>query len=413
MFEIDPQIFTLSNGLRVVYQRRDVFVAHMAIMFKAGSRYEDARTEGLAHFVEHTIFKGTTSRDSIAILTELDSVGGELNAYTNKEELCLHASFRKVHLSIAAGLLGDIVQNPTFPQKELKKEKEVIKDEINSYLDSPSERIFDDFEGLLYKDHPLGYNILGTKKSLDGLTREDTLNFVQELFTAENAVISVVGNFEETELKSLLETNFGKMPISDTGNEFAGYDSKKNERFVVTEPNANYQAHVLLGGLAPVKTASDRRAMTLLMNYLGGPAMNARLVMLIREKHGYAYNIEANYTPYHETGFWTIYAGTDEKYIDKTSELILGELEDLATNGMSAEDLTQAKEQLKGHVALSLDSNQELMFYAAKNLLFHDRIDGIGMIYKQIDSINGKEIKALSQEIFNPTKISSLIYSLR
>ncbi len=413
MFEIDPQIFTLSNGLRVVYQRRDVFVAHMAIMFKAGSRYEDERTEGLAHFVEHTIFKGTTSRDSIAILTELDSVGGELNAYTNKEELCIHASFRKVHLSIAAGLLGDIVQNPTFPQKELKKEKEVIKDEINSYLDSPSERIFDDFEGLLYKDHPLGYNILGTKKSLDGLTREDTLNFVQELFTSENAVISVVGNFEETELKSLLELNFGQMVTSDTGNEFTGYDNKKNERFVVTEPNANYQAHVLLGGLAPVKTASDRRAMTLLMNYLGGPAMNARLVMLIREKHGYAYNIEANYTPYHETGFWTIYAGTDEKYIDKTSELILGELEDLATNGMSAEDLTQAKEQLKGHVALSLDSNQELMFYAAKNLLFHDRIDGIGMIYKQIDSINAKEIKSLAKEIFDQTKISSLIYSLR
>ena len=413
MFEIDPKIFTLSNGLRVVYQRRDVFVAHMAIMFKAGSRYEDDRTEGLAHFVEHTIFKGTASRDSIAILTELDSVGGELNAYTNKEELCIHASFRKVHLPIAAGLLGDIVQNPTFPEKELKKEKEVIKDEINSYLDSPSERIFDDFEALLFKGHPLGFNILGTKKSLDGLTREDTLNFVKELFTAENAVISVVGNFEDAELQSLLEDNFGNMRTSETGNVFSDYDSRRSERFVLSEPNANYQAHVLLGGLAPVETASDRRAMTLLMNYLGGPAMNARLVMLIREKHGYAYNIEANYTPYHETGFWTIYAGTDEKYIKITNELILGELEDFAKNGIAAEELTQAKEQLKGHVALSLDSNQELMFYAAKNLLFHDRIDGIGTIYKQIDSINGKEIKALSQVIFDQLKISTLIYNLR
>ncbi len=413
MFEIDPEIFNLSNGLRVVYQRRDVFVAHMAIMFKAGSRYEDERTEGLAHFVEHTIFKGTTSRDSIAILTELDSVGGELNAYTNKEELCIHASFRKVHLPIAAGLLGDIVQYPTFPEKEIKKEKEVIKDEINSYLDSPSERIFDDFEGLLYKDHPLGYNILGTKKSLDGLTREDTLKFVQELFTADNAVISVVGNFKKEELQELLELHFGSMRSSQKGSDFKAYKNKDVKSFEVKEPNANYQAHVLLGGMAPVKTASDRRAMTLLMNYLGGPAMNARLVMLIREKHGYAYNIEANYTPYHETGFWTIYAGTDEKYINKTQELILGELNDLALNGMSDTDLEQAKEQLKGHVSLSLDSNQELMFYAAKNLLFHDRIDGIGTIYKQIDAINGKEIKGLAQEVFDRSKISSLIYNLR
>lgn len=413
MFEIDPFIFTLSNGLRVVFQRRDVFVAHMAIMFKAGSRYEQEGEEGLAHFVEHTIFKGTKTRDSFAILTELDSVGGELNAYTNKEELCIHASFRKVHLPIACSLLGDIVQNPTFPESELKKEKEVIKDEINSYLDSPSERIFDEFEELLYPKHPLGYNILGTKKSVSALTRESTLNFVDKLFTADNAVISVVGDLDLDELKGLLEQHFATMPVSKAKTRFQDFNPEKVAHFDQIEANANYQAHVLIGGLAPVKKAADRRAMTLLMNYLGGPAMNARLVLLIREKYGYAYNIEANFTPYHETGFWTIYAGTDPKYLSKTKDLLLSELADITENGMSREDLSHAKEQLKGHVSLSLDSNLEIMFYAAKNLLFHERIDGISAVYKQIDAIQEEEIKALAQEIFDSTKISSLIYNLR
>lgn len=413
MFEIDPFIFTLSNGLRVVFQRRDVFVAHMAIMFKAGSRYEQEGEEGLAHFVEHTIFKGTKTRDSFAILTELDSVGGELNAYTNKEELCIHASFRKVHLPIACSLLGDIVQNPIFPESELKKEKEVIKDEINSYLDSPSERIFDEFEELLYPKHPLGYNILGTKKSVSALSRESTLNFVEKLFTADNAVISVVGDLDVDELKNLLEQHFAGMPDSKAKTRFQDFNPLEVGRFKEVEANANYQAHLLIGGLAPVKKATERRAMTLLMNYLGGPAMNARLVLLIREKYGYAYNIEANFTPYHETGFWTIYAGTDPKYLSKTKDLLLSELADIAENGMSREELMQAKEQLKGHVSLSLDSNLEIMFYAAKNLLFHEKIDGIGAIYKQIDAIQEAEIKALAKEIFNAASISSLTYNLR
>lgn len=413
MFEIDPHIFTLSNGLRVVFQRREVFVAHLAIMFKAGSRYEQEGEEGLAHFVEHTIFKGTKSRDSFAILTELDSVGGELNAYTNKEELCIHASFRKVHLPIACALLGDIVQHPIFPENELKKEKEVIKDEINSYLDSPSERIFDEFEELLYPNHPLGYNILGTKKSVSALTRESTLNFVDKLFTADNAVISVVGDLDMEELRTLLEEHFANMPVSKAKTRFQDFSPLQVGYFDKSEANANYQAHLLIGGLAPVKKATERRAMTLLMNYLGGPAMNARLVLLIREQYGYAYNIEANFTPYHETGFWTIYAGTDPKYLNKTRELLLSELADIAENGMSRLELEQAKEQLKGHVSLSLDSNVEIMFYAAKNLLFHERIDGIATIYKQIDAIQEGEIKALAQEIFDSVKISTLTYNLR
>jgi predicted Zn-dependent peptidase len=413
MFEIDPQIFSLSNGLRVVFQKRDVFVAHLAIMFKAGSRYEEERTEGLAHYVEHTIFKGTGKRDSLQILTELDSVGGELNAYTNKEELCLHASFRKVHLPIAAALLGDIVLDPVFPEEELLKEKEVIKDEINSYLDSPSERILDEFEANLFQHHPLGYNILGSAESLDRITREDTLKFVRQHFTADNAVISVVGDLDEKELLDLLEVHFGALPKTTNVNSFKNYEAQSYFKFDKKEPNANYQAHLLIGGLAPVKTASDRRTMTLLMNYLGGPAMNARLSMLIREKHGYAYNIEANFTPYADVGFWTIYAGTDPKYIEKTLKLIDSEMRTIVAEGISETDLEQAKEQLKGHVSLSLDSNMELLLYAAKSLLFHDRIDSVKSIYKQIDSISMTEIRSIISSIYSTEKVSSLIYDLR
>lgn len=413
MFELEPRIFELSNGLRVVFQKKEVFVAHLAIMFKAGSRYEEVRTEGLAHFVEHTIFKGTSKRNSIQILTELDSVGGELNAYTNKEELCIHASFRKIHLPIAAALLGDIVLDPVFPKDELNKEKEVIKDEINSYLDSPSERILDDFEAQLFPGHPLGFNILGTAESLDRVKREDALRFVKEHFTADNAVISVVGDLEENVLLDLLERHFGNLPKGKSEKGFEEFLESNYRRFEMLEPKANYQAHVLLGSVAPVRTASDRRTMTLLMNYLGGPAMNARLSMLIREKHGYAYNVEANYTPYNDVGFWTIYAGTDPKYIRKTIQLIEGELADIVMNGIPEDDLEQAKEQLKGHISLSLDSNMELLLYAAKSLLFHDKIDSVRSIYKQIDSISVDELKHIVRSTCDHDQVSRLIYDLR
>lgn len=413
MFEIEPISFELSNGVKVVYIRRSAFVAHLGVMFHSGSRFEREENAGLAHLVEHMIFKGTQSRSSLEIFSELDSVGGEINAYTNKEEVCVHASFRKVHLDVATGLLSDIVRNPIFSDDELKKEKVVILDEINSYLDTPAERIMDDFEELLFKDHPLGYNILGTKDTVNSLNREDLLTFVDQFFTADRAVVAVVGDFELEELKDLLEKDFGNIKRGEGELISQAYDKLESEHFNQHFDRANYQSHILLGGLAPVDKAHDRLAMTLLMNYLGGPAMNARLVINIREKYGYAYNIEASFTPYTEVGFWTIYAGTDPQYVEKTIALIQEDLQQLFKDGMVERDFLEAKEQLKGHVALSLDSNLELMFYAAKSLLFHDRVDNVEHIYNKIDALNLEQIREICSKVFDPSSISILNYGLK
>lgn len=413
MFEINPLVFELSNGIRVCFIKRNAFVGHLAIMFHAGSRFEKPEDAGLAHFVEHSLFKGTKNRNATQIFSELDSVGGEINAYTNKEEICVHASFRKIHLEIAADLLSDIVLNPTFPTEELRKEKVVITDEINSYLDSPSERIFDEFEELLYKGHPLGFNILGTKKSLKKIGQKEARDFVDRLFCAPRAVISIVGDFKIDELKSMLEAKFSSMPTSSGNSDFEAFENKSHIPFTSKQKRANYQTHLLYGGLAPVDRPEDRRTLTLIMNYLGGPAMNATLVLNIREKYGYAYNIEANFTPYSETGFWTIYAGTDPTHVKHTKELINEELDMIMSEGIANNKLAEAKEQLKGHIALSLDSNQELMFFAAKNLLFHNHVSDIAEIYEQVDSISNEEVKRLANEVFSGNSLCYLEYKLR
>lgn len=409
MIEIDPVLFSLSNGLKVVFTKREAFVAHLGVMIRAGSRFETKEEEGLAHFVEHTIFKGTSKRKAIEIFTRLDSVGGELNAYTNKEELCLHASFRKDHFSIASELLSDLIINPNFPADEIKKEKSVVEDEINSYLDSPVERIYDEFEAHLFKGHSLGYNILGRKSTLKKFNREVLLDFVEKMFTSDNMVISVVGNFELEELRNQLEEDFRAVRKTKVVHDFVNFE-KFVKPFHKRLKQSNYQSHILLGGLTPSYTQLDRRAMTLLTNLLGGPALNARLVLSVREKYGYAYNIEANFTPYADVGFWTIYAGTDNKYIEKTIQLIYQELNDVYTNGIGFNELEEGKEQLKGHIALSLDSNLELMFYLAKSILLYNKVDSIQEIYQQIDEITMDEIKNVGHSTFDQSQISKIIY---
>ena len=409
MFEIDPISFSLSNGLKVVFTKREAFVAHMGVMIRAGSRFETKEEEGLAHFVEHTIFKGTKNRAAYDIFSRLDSVGGELNAYTNKEELCLHASFRKMHFSIASELLSDLIMNPTFPEKEIKRERGVVLDEINSYLDSPVDRIHDEFEERLFKGHSLGYNILGRKATLKSFDRDTLLAFVEKMFTADNMVISVVGNFEVDEVRDQLEEDFKFVRKTKIVHDIIKFDEQVkpfHKRF----HKSNYQSHILIGGLTPSYTKLDRRALTLLTNVLGGPALNARLVLSIREKHGYAYNVEANFTPYAEVGFWTIYAGTDKKYCDKTIKLIRQELEDIHDNGIGEQEFEEGKEQLKGHIALSMDSNLELMFYLAKNVLLYNKVDTIQEIYQQIDEVTIDDVKNVGRSTFENSIISDLVY---
>lgn len=411
MFELEPTIHTLSNGIRLVYMHASAQVAHLGVTILAGSRYENSNEEGLAHFLEHCIFKGTKKRRSLHILSRLDAVGGELNAYTTKEEICVYASFTKQYTKRASELLADIVLNSVFPPKEIEKEKEIILDEINSYLDAPSDKIFDDFEEHLFKNHRLGANILGTKESVSGFTQKDLLNYVERFFFAENMVISFVGDVPIQKLIKTLEKDFSHLSRRNKAiqpESFADY-----KPFKIRSKEANVQAHGVIGGIAPGYNDEKRRGMTLLINVLGGPALNSRLILSVREKYGYSYNIEANYSPFADVGYWSIYFGTDQRYLEKTIKLVYKELNLLCEHALNEVQLKKAKEQLKGHLALSLDSNSGIMLGLGKSLLLFNQIDSIQEIYDGIDKITVEELKVIAQEYFAPATISELIFELK
>lgn len=411
MIELQPQIITLSNGIRLVYLHAVSPVAHLGITFLAGSRYEHPDEAGLAHFLEHCIFKGTEKRKAFHILSRLDSVGGEINAYTTKEEICVYASFVKSHLNRAADLLADIAINSNFPQKEIEKEKEIVLDEFNSYQDSPGEKIFDDFEAMLFPGHPLGNNILGTPDTVQAFSREDLKRYVDRFFFAENAVISFVGDIPITQLVNNLEKHFSGMRRGVQITKPQGFSDYQVFRNRLKE--ANYQAHVVLGGMAPGYSEESRRGMTLLINVLGGPALNSRLILSVREKYGYSYNIEASYGPYADLGYWSIYFGTDQKYVDKTLKVVYRELKKMCEVALTPNQLQQAKEQLKGHIALSLDSNVGLMQGLGKSLLQFNQIDTIQEMYASIDKLNRDELKHIAETYFREESVSELIFEVK
>ena len=403
-----PICEVLSNGTRLVYLRVPSQVAHLGFFFAAGSRHEAPNQTGLAHFLEHCFFKGTKRFKALQILSRIDAVGGELNAYTAKEEMCLYASFSKEHTKRAIDLLADLSINSIFPEKELEREKEVILDEINSYLDSPSDKIFDDFDDALFKDHPLGFNILGTKESVNGFNRQDLISYVEQYFTADNLVVSFVGNMPLPKLKGLLENALSDLKLTAerpkpiTFTDYHPFDLRKKE--------ANYQAHAVLGGLAPSYHNDERIAMSLLINILGGPALNSRLNLSVRERYGYAYAIEANYHTFADTGYWQIYFGSEAKNIDKTLTLIYKELSSLREKTLSAHQLLQAKRQFKGQLALGMDVNSGLMQGLGKSMLAFGQIDTIAEMHQSIDKITSEEMRALALKYFDPSQISKLVF---
>ena len=410
MYEIKPVIFNLSNGIRVVYLHAPSQVAHLGITVLGGARFEKDKEDGLAHFLEHCIFKGTKKRKAFHVLSRLDSVGGELNAYTAKEEICVYASFTKEHIRRASELLADITLNSTFPQKEIQKEKDIIIDEINSYLDSTSDKIFDDFEAHLFKGHALGNNILGTKKNVQGFTRENLIDYVNRFFTADNMVISFVGDISKNKLEKILEEDFKNCPIGNHQPLIEKY--QKLPAFKIRSKEANYQVHAIVGGIAPNHKDEHRKGMVLLANILGGPALNSRLTLSIREKYGYSYNVEANYTSYADTGFWSVYLGTDQKYINRSIALIHKELKILRTKKLGVLQLNRAKEQLKGQFALGLDSNSGLMLGLGKSLLLFNQIDTIQEIFDGIDKLTAENLLEIANIYFAPENCSELIFDL-
>lgn len=404
----EPDIFELSNGIRVVHQYMPREVAHCGIMIGSGSRDENKNEHGLAHFLEHCFFKGTKKRKTYHILSRLDAVGGELNAFTSKEETWVHASFLYGDYERAIELIADIAFNSTFPDKEIEKEKEVIVDEINGYKDSPSDMIFEEFDERMFGKHPLGRTILGTEKSLEAFTRKDLLGFKDRNFSKGNVIFASAGNLPTEKLQRLLEKHLSDFKLAPKAKKKVA--KQAYTPFHQEVKKDIHQVHYLMG--VPAYDYHDKRrpAFSLLNNILGGPAMNNRLSMKIREKHGIAYQIDSSYVPFTDAGVFSIYLGTEKENLQKTKGLIWKELNILKEKPISATQLHEAKRQLIGQIALAQDSGSAIMFNLAKSLMLFDKIDSLTELFEKIEEISAKEIHATANEIFDEKKMSSLTY---
>jgi len=398
----------LSNGIKLVHQQVVAEVGHCGIMIHAGSRDEKKAEHGLAHFIEHALFKGTKKRKSYHVLTRIDSVGGELNAYTTKEETCIYASFPAEHGERSLELLSDITFDATFPELEINKEKDVICDEIQSYNDSPSEQIFDDFEELLFPGHALGRPILGTEKSVKSFTRNNVLQFRNETYISNALVVSYVGPHSFEKFKYWCEKYLSEKKFPTKGRK--RNPVVKTGIFHKTEERNTYQAHRIIGGVAPSSMQKERTAMILLNNILGGPYMNSRLNLKIREKYGFTYNLESGYNTFSDTGVFTIYMGTEKKTLDKTQALVMKELKNLREKKLSSLQIHQAQKQLSGNLMLGRDNNSAVMMGLAKSVLLFNVIDNTEKIQREINAITPAKLIDMANRVFRENKLQSLTY---
>ncbi|KAB2810336.1 M16 family metallopeptidase [Phaeocystidibacter luteus] len=409
--ETPHQILTLPNGLRVVHRYVDSPVAHCGLIINVGSRDENDNEQGMAHFIEHVLFKGTKKRKAYHILSRLEDVGGELNAYTGKEETILHASVLERHLPRAIELLFEIAFQSVMPEKEVNKERDVINDEISSYLDSPSELIFDDFEDLLFSGHPIGRNILGTPESLAEIDRSRLMDWMQKHYSPERMVFSIVGRFDFADVKKWIDKYASDLPTGDPR-----YHRRPINEYKTTyqfENKETYQTHAIIGNRGYGLHHADLSAMILLNNLLGGPGMNSRLNLNIREKYGFAYNIESFYTPYTDTGTFGVYVGTDKGTIDRSLRLIHRELRLLREKKLGVVQLKKAKQQLLGQIALSQENNASSMIGQGRTLLHYNKIDTFEEIAERIESVTSDAILRVANEAFDPDQLSTLVYKAR
>ena len=401
----------LPNGLRIVFQPVQATVGHVALLINTGSRDELENEQGMAHFIEHNLFKGTKKRKAYHILSRLDDVGGELNAYTTKEETIIHTSFLQEYLDRSMELIADILVNSTFPEKELKKEKDVIRDEIHSYADSPSEQIFDDFENLIFANHPMGRSILGTEESLDSFTRKMILAFISRNYHPESMVLSIAGDFKWNGLLRMVEKYFNHLPFSGDLSPRKALSPYKPT--VAEEQKEIMQTHAILGNRAYSMHNEAFTGMVLLNNLLGGPGMNSRLNLNIREKYGFAYNIESFYSAYTDCGIFGIYIGTHKGTINRSLELIRKELRQLREKKLGTIQLHKAQKQLMGQVALSQENNLSLALALGRSLLHYNRIDTIEDVYQKIMALAAEDLIAIANQIFEPDQLSLLTFKAR
>ncbi len=405
---MEYQTHILANGIRLIHMEVNNPVAHLGLIVNTGSRDELDHQHGLAHLIEHLVFKGTKKRKAYHILSRMEDVGGEINAYTTKEETCIYTTFFPQYYERSLELTSDIIFNSTFPEKEIIKEKEVVIDEINSYKDSPYELIYDEFEELIFRGNPIGRSILGEENTLKALTRDDILAFYNNHYHTDHMVISSVGNIKFNRLVKYVEKYFSDHPVK----------TEQSLRFPVngytkeykTLQKDTYQAHCVMGNRAYHVKDDKRMALYLLNNLLGGPGLNSRLNLSLREKNGYAYNLDSSYTSYSDTGIISIYFGTDKKDIEKCIKLVLRELNDLKRKQLGTSQLQKAKRQLLGQIAISAENNESLMLTLGKSYFLFDKVDSLEETAAKIDAITSLQLLETANEIFNEPDISYLIY---
>ena len=408
IFSLSYQYHTLNNGIKVIHRNIPGSVAHCGLMVNTGSRDEQSHESGLAHFMEHMIFKGTKKRKAYHILSSIENNGGDLNAFTTKEETCVYASFLTPTYKQSLELFADVAFNSIFPEKEIAKEKEVILDEINSYNDSPSELIFDDFENLIFRGHPLGRNILGDLQSVNSFKRQDLLKFSKNNYGTNQMVLASVGNLSMKQLIKWTEQYFSEYSTSPSKQLRQTYKQyQPREEIMAKEAHL---AHCLTGNQAYGQNDKKRFALLLLSNLLGGPTLNSRLSMSLREKHGYAYTIESYYQPYSDTGIFGIYFGTEQKLVDKSLSLIKKELRLLNEKKLGTIQLHRAKKQIEGQVAINGESFLNEMLGIAKSHLIYDQVQSMEELLKQIERITTEDLLEVANEILDHNQFSTLLY---
>ncbi len=408
MIETDFLTYTLANGIRLIHHKTDSTVGHLGVLINTGSRDEEEEEHGLAHFIEHSVFKGTKKRRAFHVLSRIEDVGGELNAYTTKEETTLYSTFLSQDYERAAELLSDILFNSVYPQKEINREKEVIAEEINSYKDSPSELIFDEFEELIYDGHPIARNILGTTKNINRFNRESILNFINKNYQTDQMVISSVGNLDFQKLIKYAERYFG--PVGKKLRESKRVSFDNYVPGFRTSLKDTFQTHCMIGNVAFDVYHPSRIVMVLLNNIIGGPAMNSRLNLALRERKGMAYNVESNYTAYTDTGLFNIYFGTDKENFERAVSIVKKEFKQLRETKLGGVQLSKAKKQLIGQIAISTESHDDLMLAIGKSYMLYNRVDTLAEVFKKIEKITDSDILEVANQILDEKQLSTLVY---
>ena len=403
------KLHTLANGIRIAHKQVPYTqIAHVGIMLDIGSRDEQPHQQGLAHFWEHMAFKGTEKRSSYHIINRLENVGGELNAYTTKEKICFHASVLDDHFDKALDLLADIAFHSVFPDKQIERERNVIIEEMSMYNDSPEDAIQDDFDQLVFANHALGNNILGTPETVNSFGREELFQFINENLDTEQIVVSSVSRLPFSKVIRIAEKYLGNIPHKKTTRirQAPGIYSpiiQEKERSITQAQCAMVQPAYAL--------ADDKRLpFFMLVNLLGGPGMNSRFNLSLREKYGFVYSIEANYTPYLDTGFLGIFFGTEQKQLARSIYLINKELKRIREIPLTTSQLHQTKVQLMGQLAMSEESNMSFMLMMAKSLLDTGRVDSLPEIFTEIQAITSEQLQTIAQEMFNPENFSYLTF---